>query len=123
MQTAYENMIAPIWADSDGNWKSEETGSIRVDIGCLEIKDMDCFPRFKCIHFDFPGKKILEIFVLFRWGYDTTIPIHYKILNERLIRKLEEISKSMKSNILGWITLLMLRKLFGPKTMQITKRA
>ena len=39
---------------------NEGAGSIRLDIASLEIKDIKCFPRFKYIHIDFPGKEILH---------------------------------------------------------------
>ena len=28
--------------------------------GNLEIQEMECFPRFRCVHIDFPGKEILH---------------------------------------------------------------
>ena len=39
---------------------NEEAGSIQLDIASLESKDVECSPRFKCIHIDFPGKEILH---------------------------------------------------------------
>ena len=39
---------------------SEQSGSERLDMGSPDIKETECFPRFRCIHTDFPGKKILQ---------------------------------------------------------------
>ena len=38
----------------------EGVGSIGSDLGCLEIKDIECFPQFKCVHLHFPGPEILQ---------------------------------------------------------------
>ena len=43
---------------------SEHPDSLRLDLDTLEIKDTECFPRFKCIHIDFPGKEILHAIAL-----------------------------------------------------------
>ena len=40
--------------------RSEPPDSLRLDVDSLEIKDTECFPQFRCIHIDFPGKDILQ---------------------------------------------------------------
>ena len=37
---------------------NEGAGLIPLNIAALEIKEIECFPKFKCIHIDFPGKYI-----------------------------------------------------------------
>ena len=39
---------------------NEQSGYLRLEIDNLEIKDTECFPRFTCIHINFPGKEILQ---------------------------------------------------------------
>ena len=36
------------------------TSSVPLDLGSLDTKKTECFPHFKCIHVDFPGKDILH---------------------------------------------------------------
>ena len=43
--------------------RSELTGYLQLGIDNLEINESECFPHFKCIHIDFPGKEILQAIV------------------------------------------------------------